>query len=91
MVVFIEMVLRIIISIAVAIASAILAGWVFLLTIAGLLVGGGPGGGLLPLVATIGIAFIFAVSGFVICFAWLGKPTTRVRTSAIQRGSAAKR
>jgi hypothetical protein len=91
LVVFTEMVVRILISIAVAIASAILGAWVFLFTVAGLLVGGGPGGGLLPLVATFGIAFIFAVAGFVICFGWLGKRFTRVRTNATQSGSAADR
>jgi hypothetical protein len=74
------MVLRILISIVVAIASALLVGWVFLLTTAGLLVGGGPGGGLLPLFATFGVAFIFAVAGFVVCFGWLGKRVTVVRT-----------
>jgi hypothetical protein len=84
--VFVDMLVRILTSIAVAIASGIFGAWIFLLTAAGLLVGGGPGGGLLPFFATFVIALACAIAAFVICFGWLGKRSTRARARATRPG-----
>ena len=77
-----KMFVRVIVSIITAIAASIVGGWIFVRTIASLLVGGGPGGGLLPLLATLAVMLVLALAGFVGIFHWLGRRSPRVQTNS---------
>ena len=71
-----KLTIHILASIVSGIASAVFSGALFLFSLGRLLVGGGPGGGLLPLFATGLVGLVFGIIGFVSCLKWLRKPSS---------------